>query len=129
MLMKPPGGARRLVDCAVRRKPLAVQVGFEPGEEIHWAVDSEYNSAEIAGAVSRWDVQGATKGNGEMGIVLAYARAIAKMPATPSAAGMLIAKDDVLVNVVRRSFAHPPPRAVSHRTATRRFRIEARFSP
>lgn len=62
--------------CVVTRVeyiPMAVDVGFEPGSEIHYSVGRRNTYiAQIAGAVSRRDIQAATQGDSKMSVVTAH---------------------------------------------------------
>src|SRR6266403_3348455 len=90
------------VVARVKRVPLAADIGFEPGCEIHRCVrDRHADIAQITGAVSRRDVHAATEGDREVSIVPADAGAIAEgFPSRPAGTRMFIAEGNVLVNEV-----------------------------
>src|SRR5260370_14562771 len=79
----PPAGDQhppdaRDVVARIKSVPLATDIGFEPGCEIHRCVRDWYaDIAQIAGAVSRRDVHAATERHYEVRIFAADARAIA----------------------------------------------------
>ena len=68
---------RGLVVARVERPPAALQVGLEPGAEIHRRGRQRHaDVAEIAGGIPRRDVQGAAEGDGEVLEVAADADAL-----------------------------------------------------
>ena len=96
-----PADARDVVP-SVKGVPLAADICFEPGCEIHRRVRGWHaDIAQIAGAVSRRDVHAATERDGEVRIIPADAGAIAvSFPGGPGGARMLVPEGNVLVNVV-----------------------------
>jgi len=98
------------VVAGVKGVPVAADVGFEPGCEIHRCVrDRHADIAQITGAVSRRDVHAATEGDGEVGIVPADAGAIAvSFPGRPSGTRVFIAEGNVLVNIIADGLDPPP---------------------
>src|SRR6201993_2699650 len=112
-----PAGDQHAADAwdvvaRIKSVPLAADIGFEPGCEIHRRVrDRHADIAQIARAVSRRDVHAATEGDGEVGIVPADAGAIAvSFPGRPGGARVLIAEGNVLVNVIADGLDPAPAR-------------------
>src|SRR5689334_21106871 len=86
----------------VERVPLAADIGFEPGREIHRSVrDRHPDIAEIAGAIASRDVHAAAERDRQVSKVPADAGAIAvSFPRCPGGARVFVAEDNVLVNVI-----------------------------
>jgi hypothetical protein len=90
-----PADARSII-ASIKGVPLATDMGFEPGGEIHRRVRDRYaDIAQIAGAVSRRDVHAATESDGEVGVIPADASAIAEsFPSRPACARVFVAKGE-----------------------------------
>jgi len=104
-----PADARDVVP-SVKGVPLAADIGFEPGCEIHRRVRGRHaDIAQLAGAVSRRKVHAATEGDRQVSIVPANAGAIAEcFPTRPAGTRVFVAKGDVLVDVVAASLDAAP---------------------
>src|SRR5271155_4002523 len=110
-----PPDARDVV-ARIKGVPLATDIGFEPGCEIHRRIRDWYaDIAQIARAVSRRDVHAATEGHGEGRIVPADAGAIAiSFPRRPGGARVFVAEGNVLVNVIANGLdAGPAERRIA----------------
>src|SRR5271166_4218244 len=96
-----PADARNVV-ARIKGIPLAAEIGFEPGCEIHRRVHGRHaDIAQITGAISRRNVHAATEGDGQVSIIPANAGTIAEgFPSRPAGARVLVAEGDVLMNVV-----------------------------
>src|SRR5271155_3246754 len=102
-----PAGDQHAADpgdvvACIKGVPLATEIGFEPGCEVHRRVrDRDADIAKIARAVARRDVHAAAEGDSEVRIVSADAGAIAVgFPRRPGVARMFVAEGNVVVNVI-----------------------------
>src|SRR5208283_5739439 len=88
-----PADARDVV-ARVKGVPLAADIGFEPGREIHRRVRERHpDIAEITGAISRRYIHAATEGDGKVREIPADPGAVAEsFPRRSTGARMLIAE-------------------------------------
>src|SRR5438270_220525 len=92
----------RDVVARIKSVPLAADIGFEPGCEIHRRVrDRHADIAQIARAVLCRDIHAAAKSDREVCEIPADAGTIAvSFPRRPAGARMLVAEGNMLVHVV-----------------------------
>src|SRR5712692_5187633 len=92
--------------------PTAAEVGFEPSGEVHGCVNRRHaNIAEIAGAVTRGNIHAAAKSDGQVGVVPADAFSLVEnLPGRLGRAGMLVAKEDMVMDEIADRLDTSPPR-------------------
>ncbi len=90
------------VVARIERVPLAAEIGFKPSGEVARRVGRRQPCvAEVAGAISRRDVEGAAEGDGQVGVVAADAYAfVVGFRGVAGGAGVLVPKFDAVVNEV-----------------------------
>ena len=96
--------------AGVEGKPSPVKKYFEPGAEIHWGrIARDADIAEIAGAVARWNVHATAERQGKVREVPANPDSLSMtFRGGPIAARMVIAKLDMIMNVVADSLNSSP---------------------
>src|ERR1035441_3322517 len=86
----------------VERVPAAADPGLEPrGEIAHAERRWRSDIAQVAGAVSRWNIHAAAEGDGEMREVAADAGPfVESFRGTAGGAGVLVVEGDMVMNVI-----------------------------
>src|SRR6185295_5100923 len=100
------------VVARVERIPASAEIGLEPAGKIHRTIGRRHaDVAEIAGAVTGWNVHAAAQGDGEVGVVAADALALlVGLPRRPGGSGMLVAELNAVMNEITDRLDAPPAR-------------------